>query len=259
MRREPGLTYQAFCVACRTRIATCLSELPSAYERLCAEIGERGTRGAFRTPFGPSLPLRADVDALKRLIAESLVSWEERVRDVAALSVLDTAASRHRRETVVIEQAAGILAAHLDALLALAAEPMRRTVPRDGTYVAATLDLDGGSAGNEILDLHYRARRIVGETKAQPETLDGIPCRECEEFTLERAEPPSDPSIPSKHSRCTVCGDEMALEEYEHWVRLYEAWTRGGDVLICRRCELGRCADCAWISCGCRAPGHAAA
>src|SRR5581483_8236402 len=61
----------------------------------------------------------------------------------------------------------------------------------DGWVKTVTLR-DGAAAGNEILDLHWRARKLLGETKDRPESLDGIPCRSCEAMGLERAEPPSD-------------------------------------------------------------------
>jgi len=143
-----------------------------------------------------------------------------------------------------------------------------REIIRQGDGWVTVLDeLDGGEAGNEILDLHWRARKILGETKAQPESLDGIPCRNCEAMGLERAEPPSDPSLEANHSRCPECGDEMDEDTFAEWADTYLTWARGAGIRECRRCALAAQAateeesarlhaECCWDRCQCRDGSH---
>lgn len=134
-----------------------------------------------------------------------------------------------------------------------------REIVRQGDGWVTILDeLGGVSAGDEILDLHWRARRILGETRAQPEAFDGVPCRNCDELALERAEPPSDPSLPAMHSRCAACRDEMDREEFAQWAERYAGWARGAGIQVCRRCSLAepRHEDCAWAACSCTEGEH---
>lgn len=276
MRREPGLTYQAFCDPCRIRIGACLDELPSAYVRLAAAIGDPPRRGRLvRIPFGPRMPLQPDIDALMRYMADVLGSWHERVAAVAHLTPPDTEASRADPARTV-EHAVEILSVHLTVMLALAPEQMARVMtpadadawagdPETVTVVRASGEahvlrpMSGADAGNEIIDLHYQARRIVFETKAQAESHDGIPCRNCEDMALERAEPPSDPNLPAMKSRCASCGDMMDDAEFKIWVDMYAKWADAAGLPACKRCQDDNHEQCVWPACPCRHAGHAAA
>ena len=253
-------TYGAFCSACRLLIASCLSELPAAYVRLAGEIGEPSSQHAgVRTPFGPRLPLRADVDELMRAIAEVLASWSERVRSTARLSVLDTRLSRLRSQAAAVADYTRLLEAHLTVLLALGPEPMVRAVRAYSAEDEITLlELSGQQAGEEILRLHRSALLILGEIVPQREKLDGIPCKRCEEFALERAEPPSDKSKEAMWSRCASCSDMMSRAHYDDWSKWYGAWA-DGLALSCRRCALDRHEECEYERCGCADAGHDAA
>jgi len=274
--REPGLTYQAFCPPCRDRIITCLEELPAAYERLGALLTDPlRTSTPVRTVPGPRVPLAVDVDALMRLIAAIVHGWAARVRAVARRTPPDP---RRRIGTIqAVTDAAAVLTAHPDALLALQPGWTTRVFPLplpdgltgliageevvrgDGTTVTVMTRRDGADAGNEILGLHYRARRMLGETRTQPESLDGVPCRNCDQMTLERAEPPSDPEMPAMHSRCASCRDTMSREEYLEWVARYARWAQSAGLPACRRCQRGDHTQCGWHACPCAACGHAAA
>jgi hypothetical protein len=274
-----ALTWQPFCSSCRSRIAACLEELPGGCVRMLVQIGLRPRAGkAVRVPPGPREPIRLEVDALIRETAWVLGSWPERVAAVARLSPPDTQASvAHPVEAA--RDAAQALHAHLDALLALPPEAMARVMysPQAAEEWIAVTDpdeagsvrlsgeafmmprLSGVNAGKEILDLHYRARKVTGEVKARPEPLDGVPCRECEDMALERAEPPSDPERPAMHSKCASCRHEMTREEYDAWVAMYRSWAEGTPGLACRRCQNGDHGQCAWGRCACRAREHAVA
>jgi hypothetical protein len=247
VRRDGALGYRAFCERDRARIIEHLDELPRLYADLAAEIGRpsSGTQ-QVRAPFGPRIPLRADVDALMRTMEEVLSSWHERTAAVARLGFPEGNLSRRRRPGFAISQAVLIIGAHIDALLALGPEPVRRTVSHQaaaalppgtpGTvrpgYAAVIADLSGADAGLEILHLHYLARSILGETRAAPQELLGVPCRreECDLRALRRAELPSDPSAPAWWSECSACGDRMNEAEYADWTRRYARWAQGRTV-----------------------------
>lgn len=261
----PARTYSAFCPACRDLIGRCLTELPAAYGRLAQEIGEPVRRNSsVRTPLGPSLPLRADVDDVMRSICEILQSWEERVRDIARLSVIDTEASRRRDMAAAVARAVITLSPRLDVLFALEDGPMVRAVPvpgHKGEPEQITLaDLDGRDAGEEILRLHRRAQLILGEAASRPETLDGVPCKRCEAMSLERAEPPSDPSREAMWSQCCVlsCRHQMTRRDFDAWSAWYAKWASSSGI-DCRRCQQDRHGECQWKACACASAGHSAA
>jgi hypothetical protein len=244
-QRLGALGPRAFCDADRKDISDALDDLPAYYIWLWAELGSPAVDGLrMHMPFGPRLPLRADIDALMRLTAETLCSWEERVRDVARLTILDSQLSRQRREGKAVVQAARTLGAHLDVLLALAAVPMTRmltsaqaedwlTDPRADVCTTGNapslLPLDGADAGLEILDLKRRARSVLGETKAPPIPLVGVVCRRkaCDLRALYRADPPQHEKAKEHWSVCAGCGDLMTETEYRQWVRRCASYERG--------------------------------
>ena len=75
---------------------------------------------------------------------------------------------------------------------------------------------------------------------------------------LERAEPPSDPSLAAMHSRCAACRDEMDREEFSQWADMYASWAHGAGIQVCRRCSLKepRHAECCWHACSCTEGAH---
>jgi hypothetical protein len=250
-QRVPARSPRPFCDACRTRIGGCLADLPELYVRLECEITQAAgaTRGV-RVPFGPRLPgpKLGQVDAIMRDTAETMIAWHERVATVANLAPVDTEAAR-RRHGKSLHRACLVLGAHLDALLALGAEPMIR----DGALEDAT----GTDAGLDILDLHRRARSVLGRTKARPEEFDGVPCRQCGDMALESAEPPSNPKQEAMHSKCASCLHLMDYKTFKGWAKWYAGWAGHGGVTVCRRCQRGLHEQCAWDACTCRLRGHA--
>ncbi len=301
-KRVPMLTPRTFCEPCRSRIITCLGEIPAAYVRLGHALGDApktggsGVRGAV---FGPSIPIRAEIDAIMRVIAAILPGWEARVRGNPRLNLTPRDPERDLNTPESVRDAAETLARNIDVLLSLEDARMSRTftfpfakpgktyaarkapIPAeteaeigdeeilrggDGWVTVAPL-LDGASAGNEIITLHYRARRQLGETKPAPDSFDGIPCRACEAMTLERAEPPSDPSLPANHSKCPGCGDEMDRETFAQWADTYAQWAKGAGIKLCKRCSLAGSAatpekaaamhaECSWAHCACSKADH---
>jgi len=278
-RREPARTPRAFCEPCRSRIITCLEDLPAAWDRLEEAIADPVRRNSpVRVMPGSRVLVPLEVDALMRPMAAILGGWAARVRHVPGLDLADPGVPHDTPEGV--RAACEALARHVTPLLALQAgwttrvyswppgAPMPPEVEEeiggeeiiaagDG-WVKVTVRRSGADAGNEILDLHWRGRRLLGETKGRPESFDGIPCRSCEAMTLERAEPPSDPSLPANHSRCPECGDEMDRETFGQWADTYVSWARGAGIKVCRRCSLAepRHEDCCWAFCSCGEGEH---
>lgn len=182
--RSPALTYQAFCPQDRNAIDKALKELPAFQVRVHAEIGSRGQATGPRVSSSktPPLPINLSVDELLRDLASVLHSWHERVAAVARLSSPNGS----------VHAACKVLSAHLDALLALPEEPMGRSVwlheaanlppgtiglvHKSAGYADVFMHLDGARAGLEILNLHHRCRRLLGETKLRARRLSGVYC-----------------------------------------------------------------------------------
>lgn len=245
--RIPGLTYQAFCPACTDHIVTALTDLPGAYARIEEEYGSPVRRGdhALRVPFGPSVPIRLDVDALQREAPPVIGGWAARVRHVPGLHLSDP----EHGDPATIEgfaEACKMLRTHPGPLLSLQAAWMTRTyrLPLDeetealigdeeilragDDFVTVQVPCDGATAGNEILRLAWRSTAALGELRAKPQELLGVPCRGdgCGWMTLVRADPPADPSDPGDYSVCLRCRDRMREEEYREWTALCAAYER---------------------------------
>jgi hypothetical protein len=273
---HPAKTYQPFCIACTSRVSTCAAEFPSLYGLLATGGAARQGR-RVHTPPGPRIHVNVTVDALLRESSAVLGGWAARVRAVPGLSLAHSGHPHGSAERV--HDDCKVLALHPAPLLALPKGPTVRSYPwpleeqeeaRLGTceivrigadWVHVIEPLEGMAAGLEILALHYRARRLAGQVPAPPDLLDGVPCRSCEAMSsLEviPAPPPDPEKPPPAFCRCSMsgCGDEMSRREYDDWVKRYESWTRGAGVLTCRRCQLGNCPECVFISCQCRSAGH---
>ena len=237
--RRPERTYQPFCPKDRRCLETDLRQMPAQLVFLAAEIGNPVKNGQMvRMPFGPRVLIRLDIDSLMRAIEESLSSWHERVADADSLTYPLTAESRLQRQMVAVRNAERVLINRVDALLALVPQVMERTCRviterdpkgRSTEDVRESEPLDGLDAGMEIFTLRWLCRAALGETKARPEELLGVPCRreECDKLTLRRAELPSDPKAPGWWSECTSCGDRLTEEEYRDWTVRYARWAQG--------------------------------
>lgn len=262
----PARTYRAFCDPCTTAIRSALPALPPAWALLRLWGLEPGRSGwARRTAPGSRLPLAGGADALMRAIPESLLSWEERVRDIAGLSDVDRHRARRefladesdplapvRHRLALLKTSAGLMVEYLSTLLSLEAAPMFR--PAD-----EGLDLDdhgGADAGHEILRLRYKARAYLGFVTGRPEFFEGVPCKQCSEMgSLTRAPLPPKPEDEAYRSVCGKCGYLMTDAQHKAWVDWYAGWANTSG-LACKRCQANRHAECAWDRCDCRASRH---
>ncbi|MFG1963120.1 hypothetical protein [Nonomuraea sp. NPDC049028] len=222
--RLPALTYQAFCHQDRNAVAKALNDLPMLFvrvhQRLDKTFAAAGGGPIVAMSKTAPVPLSLPADELLRLLLATLVSWEERVRTVARLAVLDTVTSRRRRDGAILTQAWTILAAHLDALLALPAEPMPR-----GDSIE---DLSGVDAGLELLHLAYRCRAFLTDTKRAARHLSGVYC-DC--GFAELYEVLDDDGRPDG-ARCRTCRCEYDQEEYSELTKVraepVKTYRRGG-------------------------------
>jgi hypothetical protein len=244
--RVPGFTYQVFCQACADLVVAALTEMPGVYVRIEQEYGSPVRRGdtSVRSPFGPSIPIRLDIDALQREAPPVVGGWAARVRAVPGVQL---SAAQHPPDTAEgFAEACKVLRLRPDPLFALQPGWMTRTyrLPLDeiteglvgdleilhggDDFVTVQVLCDGATAGNEILSLRRRATAVLGEMRSKPVELMGVPCRAdgCGRMSLVRAEPPSDPDDPGDYSICLRCRARMSEADYREWVALCAAYER---------------------------------
>lgn len=240
----PERTYRAYCPGCEAHISLCLSDhqdgLSALYGRLAAEIGEaRQAEVLIKIPFGPSVPLSEAIDAHMREMTETMCSWEERARFVDHLSEIPLKVRERPQDSAGdLERSIRVIAPRMTVLLSLSPEPMVRVLPwwgipegaeiltGDGVMAKIITDLGGREAGQEILDLHYYARRLLLETNPPQPLLPDFRCRVCERKALRRAAPPWHESAEWFWSRCDSCGDEATREEYDVNARRWIAYEK---------------------------------
>jgi hypothetical protein len=235
----PAQTYRAFCDADVTRIRRCLNDLPRRFVELAVRIGDKTRSDGPRVSGGGAsapIPINTGVEAFQQQITEILTSWEERVRDAAQLADV----SGQRRAGHAVKVACAVLAAHVDALLALPPDSMCRTldlarhehVPEaadvfvhDGDWLHYNADLGGVEAGIEILNLHHRALARLGWTPQHHDLR--TPCWDCDVPRLRRW----DGTVGMEdHVACRNCGSEylgdrlrMLMVDEEKLVRKRQA------------------------------------
>jgi hypothetical protein len=218
--------------------------LPKAYERLGNQIGTPARRGrAVRVPPGSRMLLNGDIDALIRLMYPILGGWAARVRAVPGLSL-----ARHGHPPGSLEAVAAdcrVLFLHTVPMLALADGPMARTWTwRAGTpmppeleeqiadleinfigdgWVRAVTDVDGTTAGHDILDLHRAAVKLLGETPAPLLPLHRVPRRDdprrvpgVDQAVLGMGKGVGDPHLPPVRPRALCEGADGMFVEGVH-------------------------------------------
>lgn len=236
--RKPVMTWRAFCESDRAIIGDCVRAMPATYERLCRALLERVTGEVLvRIPFGPSVPLRVDVDEIMRLIVDAAMTWHERVGRVARLSAPDSARWRAMSlgplAAALLGPSCAVLGAHLDVMLGLEPEPMLRPSASPAARAAfgaavfsvigdTTLaDAGGAQAGLEFQRLDYLARAAMGETAPQVTRLLGVVCAntQCSRMALRLADPPQHEGDTAYLSQCMSCRHLMTEQEYTMWAR----------------------------------------
>jgi len=237
----PALGYDTFCQSDRNAIARALSGLPEQWVRVWQELPVKAAAGEHVTMSRTApVPLSMAADALLREVSAVLCSWDEQVRMAAGLTLPDTQLARQRRDGPVIAAVVRTLAAHLDRLLALPAGPMSRSfelhdlakIPEGtygrtntiGGYCEVTVELSGADAGDEILNLAYRCRAFLGETRLRERLSCPCPDPSCNGFTLEKVQGSN------YAAECTSCQRLMTEGEFLVWTRIYTAGLTENDI-----------------------------
>jgi len=140
-RQEDGTTIRcpargprAFCDSDARIIEAALRAFPATWARLWPALLDHVTGEILvRIPFGPSVPVRCDVDEVMRAITDCAIAWHERVARVdPTLTPPDTqeqrarALGRHAQD--VVRESARVLRERVSVLTGLQPEPMTRPV-----------------------------------------------------------------------------------------------------------------------------------
>lgn len=251
------LVTEPLCPRCQLRLRRSLQELPELYAHLYAALrpARRGPRTRVRETRAAPMPIATDAHELMARALEVALSWAEVVRDVAGLSdelrphrlrnarhrvradgSIDVRAiDRPRDDTAgpALQAACAALAARLPVLLALPPTAVVRRVtlaqleelPEDtpgrlvdgGAIVA--VDLDGASAGVEILDVAEAARRYLGHRRGKDRLPAVCPSLECGAAALVRWHGASEVT-------CEQCARVWPEEEYRRLVIVLAAEQR---------------------------------
>ena len=230
---NPALGPRAFCETDERRIASAIAGLPKTYAELRLLLPVTGQReervtGSREAP----VPVNLDVQAFMRQVVWVACSWEDQVRAAVRLSDLPDG---RRRDGVALVQACRTLSAHLTALLSLPCETKVRFVPprelpklEPGAWWTdaagdawAYSDLNGTAAGLEFLQVHGRARGMLGLTR-QRRRITEIPCDGCRGKTLVQSEAKAGGWEPVV--RCTACPVAYTGAHYDLLMgRVYQA------------------------------------
>ena len=238
----PALGYDTFCQSDRNAIFRALCGLPELWVRLHQELAVKATTGEHVTMSRSApVPVNLAADALMREVLAILTSWDEAVRMSAGLTLPDTQLARRRRDGFVITAVDRTLRAHFDRLIGLTAEAMSRSYGIDGDlekipegcygrtnliggYCEVSVELSGADAAEEILNLAYRCRAFLGETRMREALNAPCPDPTCDGFTLERVQGSN------YAAECRACGRLMSDNEYKMWVHLYAATVSTADL-----------------------------
>jgi hypothetical protein len=132
-------------------------------------------------------------------------------------------------------------------------------------WVQCLTPLGGKEAALDVFELRDRAYRMLRESPAPRDLLDGIPCPRPSCQAMPALEvlpaPPPDPEREEREGapdfcRCTACGERMTRAQYDQHVKRYDAWAAGAGILSCRRCERGDHGECCWRACKCTGGEH---
>lgn len=236
--RQGALGYRALCDSDRTFLLTCVEALPGYYEELADRIGDKSSghgekvSGSREAP----IPINVTVDELMVELVNVIASWAGRVEHVARLTSVFTDGPLRAAAGEPVALMCQTLAAHLDVLLALTAEPMTRFVtladaakyaaagvpghvhPHAG-YAEVTPDLSGADAGLEIIKLNGRCRWLLGYT-GKDDRIGGR-CLSCEQ--LDVLIRPDGAAGLADHAECSACGARYYGDQYRLLMRdVYE-------------------------------------
>lgn len=234
--RVPVTGPRAFCDTDELIIGKALRDFPATWRRLWPHLLTHLTAEvSVRVPFGPSVPIRTDADAILRALVDCALTWHERVAAVdPTLSApggaegtkgwRELALGRHA--PLLLQDSARRLGERVTVLLALEPEVMMRPLIVGalgcGTPVAAygdclMLEAGGESAGGEILRLDFLARAAMGETNPDLDSILGVQCEQCGRKALRRALPPMHEGETAYLASCDDCHALYTDQEFDLW------------------------------------------
>ncbi|MGH3240880.1 MAG: hypothetical protein ACRDNL_10885, partial [Spirillospora sp.] len=223
--RQPAPTYRTFCDADRAALVRAINALPALYDTAAALLGDqpKPRQDADSRPTGrpaPPIPINTGMDELMGSIYHLVASWYERVDAVADGRGYTTAQTVRMNHQTGIELMAWSLTQRIDALLALRPDAMVRYIPLQGAddlpdgvmvrrhydagYAASFPALGGGDAGNELLELAFRARRRLGLTGSDVDLP--VPCTQPECGERGHMVRPDGAAGLEDHVICRSCG-----------------------------------------------------
>lgn len=245
---NPERCPRPFCDKDREWVIRAIRDLPSDYTRLRDDLLPRSQQQEERVSGSkePPLPLATDVQAFMREIVHVALSWEAHVRTANRLSPIP---AERVRDEIALWRASGILAEHVDSLIALPASAVTRYASRKrleeigGAEEAAEEAGDdlrhdvrwdaagdawehgtmtGVEAALELLALHGRARGMLGLNR-QRRRITEVDCDGCGAratlFQREAAAGGWDPEVRCSNCPMLYAGDRLTLL----MARVYEA------------------------------------
>jgi hypothetical protein len=191
------------CEPCQTVTRQAVWLLPDDYARLAEIIGERQRSGGDLVAGSRELqvPINLGVEALMAAIHELLFAWAEPVAERARYR-WDTTELGRAGAHVRVERAGWVLGHYFAALLNVDHHGYSTWDGDEEVFV----EHDGVEGALLLAELHHRARRMLGETRAVvrlPET-----CHTCGTLALETVRG-------SELVDCANCGEQVTIEEHE--------------------------------------------
>jgi hypothetical protein len=190
------------CDACTRHLGYVLDDLPRTYVELNEALarvrrpGQDVVAGTRELP----IPIRGDVEALMGELVHEAHCWAESTAERIGI-YLDTQVFRDARPGKVLQRCARLLADAVSVLLAL------RDVDHVGWVYDCSTEVtrDGLDGAAVLLDLHHRARVLLGRTRLINRLP--APCPRCEYLALERHDG-------SETITCAHCARHYTWDEY---------------------------------------------
>lgn len=193
------------CPACHRHVESALlRELVTDYVELDMALGHTGNAGGPLVSGTRELPvpIQLVVEATQAKMVDTATCWAESVAEVLRVG-WDTQEIGRTRPGVRLQRATHLLADSLPVLLAL--RDVTHLVWTDDGQLTA-VDRDGLDGAIALLDLHRRARSVLGCTRHVNRLR--TPCPACKRQALKHADG-------NDIVTCAACGEWWTWDEYQ--------------------------------------------